>query len=206
MQRSWPDLRFYVQVLKVTTLDSQNNWSYIWTRDFHLRLSHDSDVRLNCKPQEVPPYVGQASLTVACLRRGTKDEGVECIEKVPGVWPRTGEISSGSRKLKHSGQQLNTETRWRDRQFRASIVAELSDLYRTGVRIRYSTSVRSLLVIQPSKWYWLIESDSVGRSADSAAISWCLLVCAVGDRRRQEKQRGETKHSHYPGFDLFMII
>jgi len=62
-------------------------------------------------PQEVPPYAGQASLTVSCLGRGTKDKGVECAEEVPGVWPRTGEISSGSRKLKYSGQQLNTETR-----------------------------------------------------------------------------------------------
>jgi hypothetical protein len=68
-------------------------------------------VRLNCKPQEVPPYAGQASLTVACLRRGRKNKGVEYTEEVPGVWPRTGEIFSGSRKLKHSGQQLNTEER-----------------------------------------------------------------------------------------------
>jgi len=68
-------------------------------------------VRFNCIPQEVPPYAGQASLTVSCLGRRTEDKGVECFEEGPGVWPRTGEISSSSRKLKHSGQQLNTETR-----------------------------------------------------------------------------------------------
>ena len=55
--------------------------------------SLDYDVRLTCRPQEVPPYTGV----------------VKTHNEVGQVWPQTGEISSESGKLKYL-VQLYTET------------------------------------------------------------------------------------------------